>query len=249
MTFENLHMMIMKSKTQHQPIDQIQMAIRVCEATRDMIVRGVLEEGQRITEAYLSELFEVSRSPVREALKMLSYEGFVELLPYRGARVSVIKPQNVKEHYQLKAMLDGYSCYLAAQNFSSADLDCLKQVMNSMEQHVAEGDSEGVAQCNTRFHEFIVEGTDNNLLSQYYSSLSHNLRRYADLSLGDRERWEGILEEHREVYDALLRKDALTAFAAANQHALHAMERVLQKINTYVPKASDIEVLINLHKL
>lgn len=217
-------------KSQNQGIDQIQMATKVYQAIRDMIVSGSLEEGHRITEAYLSELFSVSRSPIREALKMLSYDGFIELLPYRGARVSVIKPQNVKEHYQLKAMLDGYCCFLAAQALSPTDLDYLKEVMDSMEECVSKGDVEGVGRENTRFHELIVECNNNALLSQYYGSLSHNLRRYADLSLGDQSRWSRVLKEHSEIYQALTQKDSITAFTAANKHAMNAMDRVLKKI-------------------
>ncbi|MPM13953.1 HTH-type transcriptional repressor RspR [bioreactor metagenome] len=239
-------MVEMQVKMQHQPIEQIQMANKVCDATRDMIVRGVMEEGQRITEAYLSELFQVSRSPVREALKKLSYEGFVELLPYRGARVSVIKAKNVREHYQLKAMLDGYSCFLAAQTFSQEDLNSLKQVTDVMARYVAEGDFDGVALSNTKFHQFIVDGAKNTLLSQYYDSLAHNLRRYADLSLGDKERWGRILEEHQEVYDALVRSDGLAAFMAATRHASHAMERVLRKINTHIADTSRVETSVYL---
>ncbi|GEM_PF-296285 len=213
-----------------QPIEQIQIVEKVLDSTRTLVVKGVLKEGQRITEAYLSGLFGVSRSPVREALKILSYEGFVELLPYRGARVTVLKPENVREHYQLKAMLDGYCCFLAAQRFSSQNYICLKQIMNSMEGYVEESNFEGVTRSNTIFHQYIEENANNSLISQYYNSLSHNLRRYSDLSLGDQDKWIGILNEHQEIYEALCRRDSLGAFDKANRHSLLAMDRVLQKI-------------------
>lgn len=219
-----------KLKEHFQPLEQTQMAKRVYEATRDLIVKGEIEEGQRITETYLSELFQVSRSPIREALKMLSFDGFVELLPYRGARVSLIKPKNVKEHYQLKAMLDGYCTFFASQTLSPQDLDYLRKIQDSMELHVQDGDFEEVARSNTKFHEFIVESSDNDLISQYYSSLSHNLQRYADLSLGDSERWGSVLLEHEGIFEALKRNDGLAAFKAANEHAMNAMERVMKKI-------------------
>jgi len=217
-------------RTQQLP-ELYQMARRVCDSLRDMIVCGEIEEGQRITEAYLSELFGVSRSPVREALRMLAYEGFVELLPYRGARVSLIREKNVREHYQLKAMLDGYSAYLAAGTFSRDDLNTLSQIMDDMARCIAGRDVNGLAQANTDFHGLILEGAGNSLLSQYYSSLSHNLRRYTELSLGDDSRWETVLEEHREIFRALEAGDSLGAFEAANKHALEAMERVMKKIH------------------
>ncbi len=207
-----------------------QMARMVCDTTREMIVSGQIEEGRRITEAFLSDIFRVSRSPVREALKMLAYEGFVELLPYRGARVSVIRRKNVKEHYQLKAMLDGYGCYVAAQTFGVDDLDALAQNIEETVRHIENHDSEGMTSANTAFHGQIIEGADNAMLSQYYDSLSQNLRRYAELSLGDDARWNQVLEEHRGIYDALRRRDAIGAFEAANRHALEAMNRVMQKI-------------------
>jgi DNA-binding GntR family transcriptional regulator len=207
-----------------------QMARMVCDTTREMIVSGQIEEGQRITEAFLSDLFRVSRSPVREALRMLAYEGFVELLPYKGARVSVIRRKNVKEHYQLKAMLDGYGCYVAAQTFGRDDLDALAQNIEETVRHIDMRNYEGMTAANTAFHGQIIEGADNAMLSQYYDSLSQNLRRYSELSLGDDARWEQVLREHRAIYDALCRKDAIGAFEAANRHALEAMERVMNKI-------------------
>lgn len=207
-----------------------QMARMICDATREMIVNGQIEEGQRITEAFLADLFRVSRSPVREALRMLAYEGFIELLPYKGARVSLIRPKNVKEHYQLKAMLDGYGCYVAAQTFEQHDLEALAQNIEETVYCVAHHDSEGVTAANTAFHGQIIEGANNAMLSQYYGSLSQNLRRYAELSLGDDAGWEQVLREHRAIYDALYRKDAIGAFESANRHALEAMKRVMSKI-------------------
>ncbi len=220
-----------------------QMARRVCDATREMILDGQIEEGQRITEAFLSDLFRVSRSPIREALRMLAYEGFVELLPYRGARVSVIHRKNVQEHYQLKGMLDGYGCYLAAGTFEKEDLDALAQNIEETVRHIENRDEDGMRAVNTAFHGQIIEGADNTMLSQYYDSLSQNLRRYAELSLGDDAHWSHVLDEHRAIYGALCRKDALGAFEAANGHALEAMKRVMKKISAAgeVPVASGAE--------
>ncbi|NLB83084.1 MAG: GntR family transcriptional regulator, partial [Synergistaceae bacterium] len=111
----------MKKDTQEIP-EILQMAHRITDVTREKILNGEIEEGQRLTESYLADMFGVSRSPIREALRMLTHEGFIELLPYRGARVSVIRLKDVKEHYQLKAMLDGYVCYAVAQTITDEDL-------------------------------------------------------------------------------------------------------------------------------
>lgn len=229
----------------YKPVPEMQqMAKLVCDATREMILGGQIEEGQRITEAFLSDLFRVSRSPIREALRMLAYQGFVELLPYRGARVSVIHRKNVKEHYQLKGMLDGYGCYLAARSFEKEDLDALAQNIDETVRHIENGNGAGMTAANTAFHGLIIEGADNALLSQYYDSLSQNLRRYAELSLGDNARWSQVLEEHRTIYDTLCRKDALGAFEAANRHALEAMKRVMKKLKVpgEVPDAVEVGV-------
>jgi len=206
------------------------MARRICEVTKEMIVNSQIEEGQRITESYLSELFGVSRSPVREALRMLAYEGFVELTPYRGARVSVIKSQDIKNHYQLKAMFDGYSAYHAAQSFNEEDLETLEDTIRKMASHIAKQEKDGMARCNMEFHGFMLDAIGNKLLSQLYNSLSQNLKRYTELSLGDEKHWQEVIEEHKTIYEALVRNDALAAFEAAAQHSHKAMERVIEKI-------------------
>lgn len=208
----------------------LQIARRITDVTREKILDGEIEEGQRLTESFLADMFGVSRSPIREALRMLAHEGFVELLPYRGARVSVIRLKNVHEHYQLKAMLDGYGCYAAAQKLTEEDFATLANNIEESRCYIEEGDFEGMVSANTAFHSLIIESIDNSPLSQYYNSISQNLRRYAELSLGNIDRWGDVIDGHKAIYDALLNKDAVGAFEAANKHAFEAMDRVTHQI-------------------
>ena len=84
--------------------------------------------------------------------------------------------------------------------------------------------------ANTAFHSLIIESIDNSLLSQYYNSISQNLRRYAELSLGNIDRWGDVIDGHKASYDAVLNKEAVGAFEAANKHAFEAMDRVTHQI-------------------
>ncbi|GAB1428680.1 hypothetical protein MASR2M17_21100 [Aminivibrio sp.] len=105
----------------------------------------------------------------------MAHEGFDELLPYRGARVSVIRVKNVKEHYQLKTMLDGYVCYAIAQIITDEDIKNLAENIEESRCCLEKEDFKGIVSCNTEFHNLIIEILNNSLLSQYYNSISQNL--------------------------------------------------------------------------
>jgi DNA-binding GntR family transcriptional regulator len=113
----------------------------VYEQLLDAIVTGKLAEGERLLEADLAKLFGVSRQPIREALRMLVTDGFVELIPYRGVIVSTITPQEVKDTLELKGMVEGYAAWMGAQTFGPEIIVELETLIKQMEVHIREAES------------------------------------------------------------------------------------------------------------
>ena len=111
----------------------------VYEQLSNAIVTGKLAEGERLLEADLAKLFGVSRQPIREALRMLVTDGFVELIPYRGVIVSTITPQEAKDTLELKGMVEGYAAWMGAQTFGPEMIAELEALIRQMEAHIREG--------------------------------------------------------------------------------------------------------------
>jgi DNA-binding GntR family transcriptional regulator len=203
------------------------ISVRIYEQIRNAIILRKLPEGQRIVEADLTRAFRVSRSPIRDALKLLAAEGFVDLIPYRGATVSGISPENVREHYEIKGMVEGFAAHVGAQRFTEKDLAPLETILREMEKHVARSNLGKVLEANFVFHKRIVDGVRNARLSKFYDSLTHSIRRFGTIGLTEPRFRKLSLQEHREILDAIRARKPSLAEERTRTHALNMSERVL----------------------
>ena len=204
-----------------------QMSAQICDQIRDAILQGHLKEGQRIVELDLTTTLGVSRPPIREALHMLALEGFVEILPYKGARVTKISASTAREHFEIKAMVEGFAGYIAAQRFSESEIRTLQSLHNNMRDQIDTLNVDGVLEANFKYHESIVHGVGNSRISNYYVHLSHNIRRYGTIGLTKNKTvWEQSWLEHGRILDAIRNKDPLRAEEGSRIHAFNASDRV-----------------------
>jgi DNA-binding GntR family transcriptional regulator len=199
----------------------------VYEQLLDAIVTGKLAEGERLLEADLAKLFGVSRQPIREALRMLVTDGFVELIPYRGVIVSTITPQEVKDTLELKGMVEGYAAWMGAQTFGPEIIVELETLIKQMEVHIREAESREIIQDNYRFHMRIISGIGNEKMIKYYQGLFNSHQRYYAIGLSERPGWQTSVNEHRLILEKIISRDAMEAFTCARQHASNTIDRVL----------------------
>lgn len=199
----------------------------VYEQLSQAIVTGKLAEGERLMEADLAKLFGVSRQPIREALRMLVTDGFVELIPYRGVIVSTITPQEAKDTLELKGMVEGYTAWMGAQTFGPETIAGLETLIGQMEAHIREDRSREIIQDNYNFHMQIVSGIGNEKLIKYYQGLFNSHQRYYAIGLSERPGWQTSVNEHRLILEKITSHDTVGAFTCARQHASNTIERVL----------------------
>ncbi|MHB8909555.1 MAG: GntR family transcriptional regulator [Syntrophales bacterium] len=199
----------------------------VYEQLSQAIVTGRLAEGERLLEADLAKLFGVSRQPIREALRMLVTDGFVELIPYRGVIVSTITPQEAKDTLELKGMVEGYAAWMGAQMFAPDIIAELETLIERMETHIREDESRGIIQDNYNFHMRIISGIGNEKLIKYYQGLFNSHQRYYAIGLSERPGWQTSVNEHRLILEKITSRDSVGAFICARQHASNTIERVL----------------------
>lgn len=178
---------------------------------RDFIVEGNLSAGARIPERQLCEKFGISRTPLREALKVLAAEGLIELLPNRGARVRILSERDINELFDLMAGLEALAGRLACEDITDAEIADIEALHQTMYVAYLHGDMPGYFQANQLIHNKIVEAARNKALSVAYAGYAGQIRRirYAANLAKKRNRWAEAVREHEAMLDALRRRAGL----------------------------------------
>lgn len=196
---------------------------------RQAIVRGAYTPGSPLSEVTLSEAFNVSRTPVREALKQLQSEGLVEIRPRVGTFVRQASRREIVEMFELKETLEGLAAKLLARRGHIPELDTLGRNLSDSEAAVERGDDVTYAQLVHEFHQLLIDGSDNTKLSQHYRTLMNQLayHRLVLTSLSHKGRPSNSLNEHRRVFSLIQDKDSVGAELAMRGHVAASAREVL----------------------
>lgn len=178
---------------------------------RDYIVEGNLADGARIPERQLCALFGISRTPLREALKVLAAEGVVDLLPNRGARVRALGAQDIRELFDLVAGLEALAGRLACESISDDEIADIERLHHDMYGFYLRGDLHGYFDANQAIHRAIVAAARNDALALAYDGYTARIRRirYGANLTRKRDRWGEAMREHEAMLDALRRRAGL----------------------------------------
>lgn len=175
---------------------------------RDHIVEGNIPDGARISERQLCEMLKVSRTPLREALKVLAAEGLVELLPNRGARVRPLGAHDIVELFDLMGGLEGLAGRLACDRISDEGIAKIEQLHHDMYGFYMRRDMPNYFRMNQLIHRAIVEAAGNATLLATYESFAGRIRRvrFSANYARKRERWSEAMREHEAILEALRRR-------------------------------------------
>lgn len=185
---------------------------------RDLIVRGQLAPGARLNERLLTGQLGISRTPLREAIKLLAAEGLVELLPNRGAIVTPIEAARLAETLQVMGALEGLAGELACARASNEHLAEIRALHYEMLAMHARGDLAGYFTSNQAIHLKIVEAAGNAVLANTYRQLNAYARRARYMANLSKERWDAAVREHEEILRALAARDADRLKALLRDH-------------------------------
>jgi len=215
----------------------------VHQSIRDRIILGEIQGGEMLIESQLAQEFGVSKTPIREALSLLSQAGFVEVIPRQGYRVTTISVKDVHEIYELRVLLEGEAAALAAQRAAPQDYAEFRKTMDrlSAEVEAKEGSLTAldVMRIDDAFHMGVAGLTKNSRLQTTIQRLLQQATRvrWTDPHLSP----EGILAEgegSERIYVALEQRDPNAARALMVDHVLHSKERVLEGILDPTPNQS-----------
>jgi DNA-binding GntR family transcriptional regulator len=175
---------------------------------RDHIVEGNIAEGGRVPERQLCEMLGISRTPLREALKVLAAEGLVELLPNRGARVRALSEQDLGELFDVVGGLEGIAGRLACEHITDAEIAEIERLHYEMYGFYLHRDMHGYFHVNQQIHQKIIEASRNDTLKSAYANFAGRIRRvrYSANFARKRERWGEAMREHEMILEALRRR-------------------------------------------
>ena len=193
---------------------------------RQLIIDGGLTPGQKVPEKELCDRFGVSRTPLREALKVLASEGLVTLTPNRGAMVTDLTLDDLEEAFPVMGALEALSGELACANITDRELHEIKDLHARMVGHYSRGELRPYFQTNQRIHELILEAARNRTLSSLYRSLEGRVRQARYLANMSPARWARAVEEHEQIIAALEARDGPAPARILKAHLANKFETV-----------------------
>lgn len=197
---------------------------------RDLIVQGELAPGSRLNERVLTARLGVSRTPLREAIKLLATEGLVDLLPNRGAVVAPIDPARIAETLAVMGALESLAGELACAQANDGSLAEIRALHYEMLAMHARHDLEGYFRYNQAIHLKIVEASGNAVVAQTYRQLNANVRRVRYMANLSPERWDAAVQEHEAILAALNARDAPRLKRLLRDHLAAKLASVLEAI-------------------
>jgi DNA-binding GntR family transcriptional regulator len=192
------------------------------------VLQGNLKPGELLVESTLGVKYGVSRTPVREALRMLEQDGVLERVN-RGIRVRQTSADEVLELYDVRAILEGIAARDAAERRTETDLAALDRMFRTME-NASDASAAERAIINRSFHRAIWRSAKNRTLSDLLERLGVHLRRYPATTYERPGRWETAIEEHRAILEAIRSKDAAAARSLSEEHMSAARNARLEMI-------------------
>ena len=202
----------------------------VFNTLRQAILTGDLKPGERLMEIHLANRLGVSRTPIREAIRKLELEGLVTMIPRRGAEVAQITEKSMNDVLEVRRALDALCVELACDRISEEEVKSLQAACDYFERAVRGKDAKKIAQADVELHDIIVKATGNARLIQLVNNLSEQMYRYRYEYIKDASQHGRLIEEHRVIYESIVRKDKVTATQAAKVHIDNQEKAIIKQI-------------------
>jgi DNA-binding GntR family transcriptional regulator len=209
--------------TERSP-EQDAMALAVVRYLRDAVVTGKLKPGDRIVERQLSSELRISRTPIREGLKLLERDGLVSISRHRGAEVTTFTPQEALQLFDVISVLEGLAARRTAQNIDAVTLERLEDLHSQMVFHYGRSQIDPYFTVNSVIHDIVVSACGNPELAATHARLMLRARRGRYMAIMSPERWRRSVAEHEALMAALRARDPDSAAEAWTAHLRHTGE-------------------------
>ena len=206
------------------------LADQVFEKLEDDIVYGVYKRGEILTELKLAEVLGVSRTPIREALRRLEQERMIEDCG-KGSVVLGITKEDLLDIMDIRLRIEGLACKYAAESITKEGIDELTHLMDLQEFYHMKGDIAHLQNVDDEFHMLLCRLSCRNVIYDTLMPLYRKTRLYRKLAMEDQERSPKTLQEHREIYNAVVAGDGAMAKALMKKHIENAKNHMIGCVN------------------
>ena len=200
----------------------------VSDALRQAIRDGVLPPGERLMEIPLAEELGVSRTPIREAIRILEQEGLVVMIPRRGTYVADMSLKDVTEVFELRSILEELAAELAAERITNEEIEALEQHLVEIGNYMNENNLDKVVQADILFHEILYKASRNDRLVEMINNLREQTLRFRTLSMSQTGRLAKTWDEHRQLVEAISDRDVERARQIARIHMEESEKTLLE---------------------
>lgn len=202
----------------------------VFKTLRQGILTGELKPGERLMEIHLANRLGVSRTPIREAIRMLELEGLVTMIPRRGAEVAQITEKSLRDVLEVRSALDALAAELACERITPEIREKLKKACDEFETATHTYDAATIARADVELHDLIVEATGNVRLRQMVGNLAEQMYRYRFEYIKDDTQHQKLVEEHKIIYESIVQGDKETAVRAVKTHIDNQEKTIINRI-------------------
>ena len=209
-------------------ISRLALHDQVAARLRTMLVEGHIAPGAKLNERELCLQLRVSRTPLREAIKLLAAEGLVDLLPNRGAVAVKLTEADVLDTFEVLSMLEGMSGELAARRITDEELSEVRALHYEMLACFARRDLSGYYRLNARIHTAINEAAANPVLSNTYRSINARVQSLRFRTNQNEAKWAGAVAEHERMIEALSERDPVAMRQVLIEHLNRKRDTVLE---------------------
>jgi DNA-binding GntR family transcriptional regulator len=206
------------------------IALQVAEVLRERIVRGVLNSGDRIVERKVSAELNISRTPIREALKLLAADGLIQISRNRGAQVTSFSSEEAIWLFDVIAVIEGLAARRLAETVSPGTLEVLEKLHVEMVFHYRRSQIQPYFDANTRIHDLVIERCGNPVLASNHRRMMLMAQRGRFMAIMSPDRWAQSVKEHEELMIALRNRDPEAASEAWGRHLRHTGETLAEVI-------------------
>jgi len=202
---------------------------KIVETVRNAIVNGQIAAGARVAEPDLADHFGISRTPIREAFRQLESEGFITVIPRKGAIVASLSAKDISDFYDLKMVLEGYAARCATKVLTEKEMAKMEAVNRQMEVAAARKDLRKVLVLHNEFHDIFLKACGNEKLHAIVQNMVMQFQRFR-LILAMRGKIEGSIRQHWEIIAAFRKRNADMAESLVIKNAQYGKKVLLREL-------------------
>jgi len=211
--------------SQNRPLNNI-----IYESLRTTIIQGKIPAGERINEKEYAETMNISRTPIRYALKLLEKERLVEHIPKIGVVVKQITPKDAIEIYKIRKALEEIVTVIAMYKMTMKDYEELDDLLTRTENANADGDIAQVIKLFVEFHNFMYEKSEMLRVKEVVTKIREYLNQFRDMSLTAATRRERAIKDHRLIYETMLNQDEAKVKIVIQEHLDYSLKFILKEM-------------------